>query len=485
MSAKVTRLEVDTTGITPSGGTRNLSTFSTRTAVAYTVAEPLPLSDLPITRPVGESLGELRTDQLELDSPELLLIPGKAVVITGELEELAGVASAEIKIIKDNILNDGFSVLTFTQPLAQTYVRDSVRINANVAEATHGETVEEILGDGDATQPFQTFTLKSTPLTHVSARTTSGMAPALEVRVDNILWDLVDDLRDAGPDDRVYLLRIEEDGTTRIIFGDGESGQRTPTGQDNITALYRKGAGLQGHLETGQLSLLASKPVGLKGVTNPLAPAGGADAESLEDARQNAPLKVLTLGRVVSLRDYEDFARGFAAIAKARADWTFDGFARPIFLTVAGQDGAVLDEEGEDMINLRAALLAAGEADQRVAVRNHRPATFAVAARLFLDAAYTPDDVLAAARMQLEADFAFEARGLGQAVSHAQVIASLQSVDGVRGVDLDALYRVGAAESLQTRLASAVARPDLDGAIPEPAELLTIDPAAITLEPAS
>ncbi|MEM9318244.1 MAG: putative baseplate assembly protein [Pseudomonadota bacterium] len=485
MSAKVTRLEVDNVGRTPSGGTRNLNLFNTRTAVAYTVAEPLPLSDLPITRPVGETLGDLRTDQLELDSPELQLLPGKSVAITGALQELSGVAGAEIRTIKENTLNDGFSVLTFTQPLSQTYVRDSVRINANVAEATHGETVEEILGDGDATLPFQTFKLKSTPLTHVSARTTSGMAPALEVRVDNVCWDLVEDFRDAGPEDQVYLLRIEEDGTTFIILGDGITGQRAATGQDNVTALYRKGAGLNGHLDAGQLSLLATKPVGLKGVTNPLVSSGAADAEALEDARQNAPLKVLTLGRVVSLRDYEDFARGFAAVAKARADWTFDGFARPIFLTVAGQDGAILAETGKDMTNLRAALLAAGEADQRVSVFNHRPASFAVAAQLYLDPAYIPDDVLEAARRQLELDFCFQARGLGQAVSHAQIIASLQSVPGTRGVDLNALYRVGEAEERRNRLVASVARPDLSGAIPEPAELLIIDPAAITLEPAS
>mgnify|MGYP002148640955 CR=1 FL=1 len=80
-------------------------------------------------------------------------------------------------------------------------------------------------------------------------------------------------------------------------------------------------AGLAGHLEAGQLSLLAGKPQGLRGVTNPLPPAGGADAEALEDARRNAPMGVMTLGRVVSLQDYEDFARSFAAVAKARADF--------------------------------------------------------------------------------------------------------------------------------------------------------------------
>ena len=86
---------------------------------------------------------------------------------------------------------------------------------------------------------------------------------------------------DLKPGDRVFILRLDEDGAAHVIFGDGIRGARLPTGQDNVEAIYRRGAGLAGHLEAGQLSLLAGKPQGLRGVTNPLPPAGGADAEAL------------------------------------------------------------------------------------------------------------------------------------------------------------------------------------------------------------
>ena len=39
-------------------------------------------------------------------------------------------------------------------------VRDSVVVHANVALATHGETVSQILGAGNAAQAFQRFELK-------------------------------------------------------------------------------------------------------------------------------------------------------------------------------------------------------------------------------------------------------------------------------------------------------------------------------------
>jgi hypothetical protein len=41
----------------------------------------------------------------------------------------------------------------------------------------------------------------------------------------------------------------------------------------------------------------------------------------------------------VSLRNYEDYARGFAGIAHARADWAWDGVQRRVLVTVAGVDG--------------------------------------------------------------------------------------------------------------------------------------------------
>ena len=327
LSAKVTRLELNAALAGPASAVQ-ASSFTTRKTTIYAAPQDLPRANLPITSVVGASSGALGADEVEIATAELALFPGKTLVLSGERADFAGVFASEILTLADNTLNDGFSVLKFTQAPAHTYFRHSVTINANVAEATHGETVSETLGDGDAARPFAAYALTGKPLTHVSAKTPSGMAPSIEVRVAGVLWERVGGFHDAGPEDRVYVVRMEEDGSAKVVFGDGEKGQRPPTGQDNIVAVYRKGAGGSGMLEAGQLSLLATKPAGLKAVVNSLPPAAAADGERIEDARRNAPLPVLTLGQVVSLRDYEDFARGFAAIAKARADWTFDGFRR-------------------------------------------------------------------------------------------------------------------------------------------------------------
>src|SRR6185295_4228754 len=101
-------------------------------------------------------------------------------------------------------------------------------------------------------------------------------------------------------------------GKTFVQFGDGNTGARTPTGQGNIRATYRKGIGKAGNVKAGQISLLLTRPLGVKDVINPMPASGGDDAETLAGARTNAPLTMLTLGRIVSLQDYEDFARSFA-----------------------------------------------------------------------------------------------------------------------------------------------------------------------------
>src|SRR6185369_15786363 len=135
------------------------------------------------------------------------------------------------------------TTLTLSANLGMTYVRDSVRIHANVVKATHGETHAEPLGNGNAAQPLQAFALKQSPLTFVSAPTPQGIATTLEVRDNAVRWHETDSLATAAPRDRVYVSRIADDATTSVTFGSGEHGARLPSGTANVRATYRSGIG--------------------------------------------------------------------------------------------------------------------------------------------------------------------------------------------------------------------------------------------------
>ena len=123
----------------------------------------------------------------------------------------------------------------------------------------------------------------------------------------------------AGPRDRAYALRTDEQGKTYVQFGDGERGARLPSGSNNVRAKYRKGIGAAGNVKAGALAQLLDRPLGVKGVSNPAPASGGVDPESEDAARASIPLGVRTLGRAVSLLDYEDFARAFSGVVKAQA----------------------------------------------------------------------------------------------------------------------------------------------------------------------
>ena len=448
ITGRVTQLTLDAAWL--KDGESSLSVL--RDTAIYAQAEALTLAEAPL----GEALP---ANDIELIGDYSKLLPGRRVIVTGQLAGSAADSPhvSELAEVKLAAPSGPFTRLTLVKNLANSFRRDSVTINANVAPATHGETVSEVLGSGNGSQPYQRFTLRQAPLTHVSAETPSGTETTLQVRVNDVLWHEAATLFGRGPRDRVYTARAGDDGKLTVLFGDGRAGARLPSGTENVRATYRKGIGKTGNVKAGQLSLLLTRPLGVRAALNPLPAAGGDDPETLDRARRNAPLTVLTLDRIVSLRDYEDFARAFGGIAKALATWTWDGQRQGVFVTVAGVDGAALDENGETFKNLVTAMHNAGDPYVPLRVKSYAAAEFMLAAVVTRHPDYLADKVEADVRAALLRYFAFDARAFGQPVALSEVMAAIQAVPGVVAVDIDALHRldlVGGA-GLQVRLPAA------------------------------
>lgn len=448
--------------------------FKMRETTVLAASEQLPLAQAPLTDLVAGN-------SLVLDQYYPGLVEGRFIILSGTRADLNGAPASEVRKLAsieiDGTLEPGrlFTRLIFTEPLAYTYHRSSVTINANVAEATHGETKSEVMGGGDGVTRFQTFALKQKPLTYTSAATPTGAKASLEVRVDNVLWAEAPTLYGHAPDERVYTIRHEDDRTARVQFN-----AQIPSGTENVTAKYRIGIGLDGMLNTGQLSLLGIKPLGVRSVTNPVPPNGAEDRESLEDLRDNSPLTVLTLDRLVSLKDYEDFARAFAGFSKAQAVPAGEGAVQSVFLTVAGETG-VVSETDAAFSNLAAAIKASGDPFVTVVIKPHREALFQVGATLGIDSAYLVSDVLSGVETALRTALSFDARSFGQPVTQLEVIALMQNVPGVVFVNLTALFRSDPLNpnqlpSLNARLSAAAAQISVAGA-----ELLTLDPRPLAL----
>lgn len=345
------------------------------------------------------------------------------------------------------------TTLFFATPLAYCYKRDTVRIYGNVIRATHGETRTEVLGSGDASKPMQSFTLKQSPLTYVSAPTASGVESTLKARVNDVLWHETDTLAGVAPTDRVYVTKADEAGATTVVFGNGKQGARLPTGNENVRATYRYGIGKPGNLKAAQINQPTTKPLGVKGVINPLAATGGADRESRDEARRNAPLAVMALDRLVSTRDYEDFARTFAGVSKASASRLSDGRRRVVHVTIAGADDAPISKTSDLYKNLREALHKFGDPFQPVELETRYLKTLFMSANVKIHPDYLWESVEAKIRAALLERFSFYKRDLGQDALMSEAVATAQSVEGVVYVDFDLFDDVAegvSVEELQT-----------------------------------
>jgi hypothetical protein len=330
--------------------------------------------------------------------------------------------------------------LVLAGPLQNCYDRTTTSVNANVGPATAGASVTDLLGSGSASTPNQKFTLKQSPLTYVQAATASGAQSTLQVKVNGVTWtEQLPNLYGAAPTAKVYATLNLPGGGAQVIFGDGLEGSTLPTGQSNIVANYRIGIGSAGNVAAGTITTLVDRPLGVSAVTNPLAATGGQDAQSAGDIRANAPLSVLTLGRPVSIADYQNIAASFAGVAKAQAMWIQGGAYRGVFITVAGVGGAALPPGNATVAALVAALQAIGDPTIPIFVQSFLETTFRLRADLAFDPAYDQNAVSAQALQTLQQTYSFAARGFGQGVSGDEIAALLQGVPGVVAVNVTAL----------------------------------------------
>ena len=440
-----------------------------RDAVVLAQSEQLELAEEPIEVPIcgGDQWIELGGITSDLQA-------GRWVIVASEREDVKdatgasvpGLRSAELVMLaevrhgveggraepalaadpgddgKDSPARPGdrnHTFIKFAQPLEYCYRRDQIAIYGNVVKATHGETRPESLGSGNGSKAFQSFPLRQPPLTFVSAPTAAGAASTLKVYVNNIQWQEADALAGLLPGDRRFITRSDDDGKTTVVFGDGRQGARLPTGSENVRAEYRNGIGQPGNVQAEQISLLLTRPLGVRGVINPLRASGGADRESRDQARKNAPLAVMALDRLVAVQDYADFARTFAGVAKAVATRITNGRRELVHVTIAGADDSPIDRTSDLYRNLLKALHDLGDPALPVQVASRERLLLALQANVSIRPDRTWEVVVEAMRRRLLDAFSFERRELGQDVLLSEVISVLQAVPGVSYVDVDTL----------------------------------------------
>lgn len=410
----------------------------------WAAGEDLALADDPLTDDVEGS-------RIELAQVHPGLPPGRRLVVSGERTDVpgtTGIPGSELTMLASVQQSVGaftggdtvHTTLVLAAPLAYAYRRDTVTIHGNVVPATQGETRSEVLGSGDAARPGQSFALRqvtpAAPLTHLPADTPGGAEPALTVRVDAVRRHPVEDLSLLGPLDEAYVLR-QDAGSAAVTFGDGVHGARLTTGVENVTAVYRVGAGPGGNLPPGTITQPVSRPLGVGAVTNPLASTGGTDADGPQDTRAGIPLRTRALDRLLSVGDYADFARGRAGIGRAAAARLFDGRRETVHVTVAAADDVPADVSDPLLTGLCTALAEFGDPHVPVRVDVRELVLLVLSAGVKVLPDHSFDTVEPAVRAAVLGVLGFAARDLAQPAHLSRVLAAMQAVPGVDYVDVD------------------------------------------------
>jgi len=174
--------------------------------------------------------------------------------------------------------------------------------------ATQGESVfDELIGTSNGASG-QTFELSETSIIESS----------VSISVNGINYNQVPYIIDYVGSDPVFVVNTDADNITYVSFGDNVSGRIPPSGAE-IYASYRVGSGASGNVSANTLTYIVTNSNAGLSVNNQSAAVAGADEESTDSIRINAPASLKALNRAVSLADYASLALQVTGISKAVA----------------------------------------------------------------------------------------------------------------------------------------------------------------------
>jgi len=212
----------------------------------------------------------------------------------------------------------------------------------NAVDAINGVTVEEVLGSSDGSID-QSFTLANSPIlagpqvwvlepdaptpadrkTILSEEGPEAIEPDADGTGTWVRWHEVENFFDSQPGSRHYLC---DPIKGELTFGDGRKGWVPPVARDSIKCEYRLGGGVAGNVGANTLTVLKQSIAFVQNVTNPFAAQGGADPESIEEAKRRGTFAIKNRDRAITAEDYESLALAASRrVARARCVQASDG----------------------------------------------------------------------------------------------------------------------------------------------------------------
>lgn len=229
---------------------------------------------------------------------------------------------------------------------------DAVTVPENGGTATvgvtHGVTKTMVLLGVSDGLPGQQFRIPESPVLQGTVRLfvdsdTDGQGNPVAVE-----WSATDYLVDVDANDPAFTTFNDAYGATWVQLGDGINGVIPGIGL-NVYATYRVGGGQIGNIAAQQITGFVSSNVNgvsisLDSAGAPVSSAmtGGADPESNEQIRANAPRVFRAQDRAVTLQDFKDVALGVPGVLRANA---VAGTYTSVTLYVCGPNGMAPNDD--------------------------------------------------------------------------------------------------------------------------------------------
>lgn len=297
--------------------------------------------------------------------------------------------------------------------------------------ATQGTTVsQEAVGtsDGSLAQTFALFRPNvATGSIRIEVDETGFWAP----------WRTVEHVLDFGPNDAVCETFEDENGISYIRFGDNVSG-RIPTIGSSIRVTYRVCDGAMGNVAAKTITATLEPIIGLVGVANSAPATGGADSESNEHIRLNAPRALRASNRAVALGDYADLALQVQGVGKAKSAQT-----GPTSVTIYVSPAAASDPVTTLKDAVAAYLADKSTVGTSVVVAGPTYQPLDITATVMVRPQYRQDYVRSGVIQAITSVLAFDQVDFGDIVVPADILNAIFSVDGVMTATIQVLDRSG------------------------------------------
>lgn len=312
---------------------------------------------------------------------------------------------------------------------------------------TEGETIKDETTGG----PLKIADSDGLPDQYYRLARPGVYADTVQVFVQDEEWTVIDHILDATRDEKRFDTVVDAEGYTWVHFGDSVNGAIPNIGL-TVSVLYRVGYGAKGNIAAGKVVNIFDS--GVTGVdleratgnngndSTSSAMTGGADPESNDQIRVNAPRAFRSQQRAVTIEDFENFALAVPGVTKANAE---AAHVTSVMVWVVGPDGGtppqVLLDRVENDLNARSLI------GVDVTVGGPAFVSFNVTATVEAWPTYGRSAVKYNVEQALKAFFAFQQAEMGQKIAVSDLYRVITGVEGARYVDVTLLVRGDAVQS--------------------------------------